>query len=445
MSRPISESGSKTAVPSGVDSTHSSNGGISNQTNGYNGSSNTTYAQITATTGSNATSYVSYTFSVSGIPSGATITGVTCSVKGRVSSTNYLPTAMHQLYAGSTAKGTSTSFASTTASARSVNGGSDWTVSDISNIQIRSTVRRGTSNTSRSANFRFYGADLTVNYTYYDTEYEITVSNSTSATVNADQWVLSGNDAMVTTDVLDGITVTDNGNDVTSQFVQLSSGTASSVPTSYTTGGSINGTNYQSTIGKGSNTSNRTGNDYFSTVQGGSGSTYIDYHFDFSSIPASATISSMSVTVKGHCESTSESREISRVQCYCGSIAKGSYVDMTDSTSDKVYTISNPGTWTASELKDARIKHTIGVYGGLMSGATWTVSYTANGYEYVITSVSVDHSIVLAYSGGATPELYVKRNGSWVQVQKAYRKQNGSWVEVALDQVFSSGVSYVQG
>ena len=80
-----------------------------------------------------------------------------------------------------------------------------------------------------------------------------------------------------------------------------------------------------------------------------------------------------------------------------------------------------------------------------MSGATWTVTYTASGYEYTITSISADHSIVFAYSGGAVPELYIKRNGSWVQVQTAYVKQNGSWVEVALDQVFSAGVNYVQG
>lgn len=445
MSRPVSGSGSVDAVPSGVDTSHSSNGGISSQSNGYAGSSNTSYATITATTGASVSSYVSYTFSVTGIPSGATITSVTCSVKGRVSSTNYLPTAVHQLYAGGTAKGSTTSFASTTASARSVNGGSSWTLSEIANIQIRSTVTRGTSSTTRSANFRFYGASLTVSYTYSGTEYEITVSNSTSATIDYEQWVPEGEDTTVTTDTLTNITVTDNGVDVTSQFASGLSGSASSVPTSYTTGGSINGTNYQSTIGKGSDTANRTGNDYFSTTQGGSGSTYIDYHFDFSDIPQNATITSMSVTVKGHCESTSESREISRVKCYTGTTAKGSYVDMTDSTTDKVYTISNPGTWTRAELDDARIKHTIGVYGGLMSGATWVVNYTVSGYSYTLTNVQADHLIVFAPSGGGTTALYVKLNGSWAQVSAAYKKQNGSWAQVAVDQAFQSGVKYVKG
>ena len=39
-------------------------------------------------------------------------------------------------------------------------------------------------------------------------------------------------------------------------------------------------------------------------------------------------------------------------------------------------------------------------------------------------------------------ELYVKRNGDWVQVSKAYRKVSGSWQEVALDQAFQDGVDY---
>ena len=38
--------------------------------------------------------------------------------------------------------------------------------------------------------------------------------------------------------------------------------------------------------------------------------------------------------------------------------------------------------------------------------------------------------------------MYVKLNGSWVQVSKAYRKVSGSWQEVALDQAFQSGVNY---
>lgn len=43
------------------------------------------------------------------------------------------------------------------------------------------------------------------------------------------------------------------------------------------------------------------------------------------------------------------------------------------------------------------------------------------------------------------PELYVKRNGSWVKVDKAYQKQSGSWVQISADQAFTQGANYILG
>jgi len=430
-----------TLVPSGnTGLTGMSISGSYPVTNAYTDETSTTYARYSisqSTTGS-----VYFTFDTSDLPESATITSVTAKARARVSSTTRVTNTKCQLYTGTTAKGSNSTFATTTSppTAITLTAGT-WTRSELNDLRM---FVGGTASSSSSSRYiYFYGASVTITYTV--ATYDVTISNSTSATVTASaSSVEAGGSVTVVSDTLTGITVTDNGVNVTSQFVQGTGGTASSVPTSYTAGGSINGTNYQSTIGKGSDTPNRTGNDYFSTTQGGSGSTYIDYHFDFSDIPEGATISSMSVTVKGHCESTSESREISRVQCYTGTTAKGSYVDMTDSTTDRVYTISNPGTWTRAELDDARIKHTIGVYGGLMSGATWTVAYEMDGYAYTITNVAANHAIVVTASGGG-PTLYVKLNGSWVQVQRAYKKQNGSWSQVAVNQAFSSGTNYKQG
>lgn len=430
-----------TLVPSGnTGLTGMSISGSYPVTNAYTDETSTTYARYSisqSTTGS-----VYFTFDTSDLPASATITSVTAKARARVSNTTRVTNTKCQLYTGTTAKGSNSTFATTSnpPTAITLTAGT-WTRSELNDLRM---FVGGTASSSSSSRYiYFYGASVTITYTV--STYDITISNSTSATVTAStSSVEAGSSVTILSDTITGITVKDNGTDVTSQFVQGQSGTASSVPTSYTAGGSINGTNYQSTIGKGSDTPNRTGNDYFSTVQGGSGSTYIDYHFDFSDIPEGATISSMSVTVKGHCESTSESREISRVQCYTGTTAKGSYVDMTDSTTDRVYTISNPGTWTRAELDDARIKHTIGVYGGLMSGATWTVAYEMDGYAYTITSVAANHAIVVTASGGG-PTLYVKLNGSWVQVQRAYVKSNGSWSQVAVNQAFSSGTNYKQG
>lgn len=451
MSRPVSGSGSVDAVPSGVDTSHSSNGGISSQSNGYAGSSNTSYATITATTGASVSSYVSYTFSVTGIPSGATITSVTCSVKGRVSSTNYLPTAVHQLYAGGTAKGSTTSFASTTASARSVNGGSSWTLSEIANIQIRSTVTRGTSSTTRSANFRFYGASLTVSYTYSGTEYEITVSNSTSATIGYEQWVPEGEDTTVTTDTLTNITVTDNGVDVTSQFVaHYPDTTASTDLGSFTlvSGGFNSGQSWFEGIeGNGADTTETTTSNYYSSGSG----TIAVFTYDMGiTIPSNAEVTRLYCRVSGHAESTSQGSEY-----MCAQLISGS-VDLTEElnfknvgTSNSIQTLEATTLPTVAQLAAMKLQCRLGYYGGAINGATAYVEYEVPGssvdhYEYTITNVTADHAIVVT-SGGTTTALYVKQNGSWVQVSRAYKKTNGTWTQVAVDQAFQSGVKYVKG
>ena len=123
MSRVVDISDSLTLHPSGYSSANSSYSSISSSypiSNGYDAASSSNYAYITCHTGSRAESHISYTFNVSDIPEGATIDSVTCSAKTRVSSTNYLTASTIQLYAGSTAKGSATSAASTSATARTI-------------------------------------------------------------------------------------------------------------------------------------------------------------------------------------------------------------------------------------------------------------------------------------------------------------------------------------
>ena len=150
--------------------------------------------------------------------------------------------------------------------------------------------------------------------------------------------------------------------------------TISKYPASYYTYGSINGTRYQNAIGKGADTTAANGNDYASS----SGSTaYIDYSFDFSEIPDTATIKSMTLQAKGHCESTSQSSEKAELRVYVGTTAKSAAISFT-STSAQTLTIDFTGyTMTVAELKAAVLRFTIGYYGGLVNGATWTVTYEA--------------------------------------------------------------------
>lgn len=184
-----------------------------------------------------------------------------------------------------------------------------------------------------------------------------------------------------------------------------------SYPTSYATSGTISGTNYKNAIGKGSDASGKTGNDYAKN----SGSTAtIDYSFDFSAIPSNAEVESVSCTVKGHCENASKST--AKLRLYAGSTAKGSESSFT-STSDKVVTMST-GTWTLDEVKNMKLRFTIGYYGGLVTGATVTVVYKVG------------------------ESVYMKISGAWVEGSAVYKKVNGAWVETPASEAFEEGKKY---
>lgn len=411
---------------------------VSNAANMYTDCDSETYATITNTR-SGTTSYYLYIrgFDFDSVPSNAVVTGFTVRLKARESgistSSSYGPKLCH-----GTSQLTSTMSAiTTTATTREFTGlDADWAdlVEYGSDFGIRINCRRSNRNTT--GYMYVYGAEIEVTYTV-PVHHDITLTNSTDVSVAVSEThPMEGDDVTVTAGTLDGIKVTDNGTDVTSQFVRGTSDTETSYPTSYSTSGSISGTHYQQCIGNGADGDSVSGNDYASSS---GSSAHIDYSFDFSGIPAGASILSVSVRVKGHCESETSGSEIATIRLYSGNTAKGNEAEFTD-TYDEVITMTT-GTWTRDELQDAILRFTIGYYGGAVSGCTWTVEYELSGYVYTIGNVTADHAIVVTKAG---PDLYVKRNGTWVKVAKAYRKVSGSWQEVALGDAFSQGGKYVR-
>ena len=156
----------KTFYPGAYDSGASSVQSVTNATNPVGkGSTNTTYATINLVTGSRATTTIYWPFDLSAIPSGAEIDSVSCKVKASVSSTSGVSSASVQLYSGSISKGSSTSILSTSTSAKTLSVGT-WTRSELQNCRLCLKAQRGTSGTSTTRSLLFYGADLTVTYTY---------------------------------------------------------------------------------------------------------------------------------------------------------------------------------------------------------------------------------------------------------------------------------------
>ena len=421
---------------------------VSNQNNMMTDTSSSTYGTVTNVYASTSSRYVYLRgFDFSSIPDGARVDSFTIKLKANESgistSTSYRPRICNNT---TTLTGSSNTIG-TTANVISFTGVTatwDTIESYKENFGIRINVRRSSSNTQGYVNI--YGAEIEVEYSLPATVTSVLRGNGTIDPDGATS-IYSGETyslMIMPTNANDIVSAMKNDTEIT--LTEHTGGTVERYPASYLSGGSVNGTRYQNTIGHSvSNPSSSTGSDYFSTSQGGSGSTWIEYAFDFSDIPTSATITSVSVQVRGHAEDISQSRQIATVQLYSGSTTKGSSIDFT-SNSDANYTLSNVGTWTAEELHDARLRFTIGVYGGLITGVTWTVTYTAPKYYTYSYTVDGDAIISVAIISGSTETIYYKDNGTWSAASSVYKKINGLWVlQTNLTNVFSSNTNYVKG
>ena len=177
MSRVIQQSDTLVFNPTG--NTGANNMSVNNATNAYASASSSSYASITCS--STSAGYIYFTFNVSGIPSGATISSVSCAIRAYINSR--VSNAAAQLYYNTTARGTSTSITATSATNYSISGGS-WTVAELSNIRLRISGRRSSNN--NTGYIYLYGADLSITYTYEDIAYEVTSTLATNAVDSID-------------------------------------------------------------------------------------------------------------------------------------------------------------------------------------------------------------------------------------------------------------------
>ena len=417
MSRPISIQDTITAHPTGVASDHAY-ASVSNTTNGYAESSNTNYATINLTTGNDAITYIYFTFDFSDIPNGATINSVSCSAKAYINTTNSsrITTRQIQLYSGTTAKGSASTVSNSTTAFSMTTG--TWTRNELQNARIRLYGVRGTSNTTSTYYFRFYGATFTVNYSINGTAYTIgATSNVTGTTVDpSSQEIIEGREATVSiyTELIDNIVVKDNDVDVTDQLVEHETPTGGSKNTalgSYSlVSGSFNGsgaTYFSGLVGADINHTKTTSNYY----SGGSGTIAVfTYDLDFEDIPSNATITELYCEVNGHAESTSNSSEYMCAQLISGSTDISNETNFKSiGTSNTTITLTATTLPTVAQLANLKLQCRLGYYGGAINGATCYVTYTVPSsgsdyyYTYTLENITADHIIVIDEAGAFIP------------------------------------------
>lgn len=427
---------------------------VTNESNMYNNTDNSTYATV-YNSRTSTTSYYIYLrgFNFDAIPDSAIVNSFTVKLKAYESGVSTSDSYKPYLANGTTAINGSCSAITTSASVHSFTGvTADWeTLKGYGdNFGIRINCRRASRNTAGYV--YIYGAEIEVDYTIPD-PVTITSTLSGNGTINPSgvSNTYKGVEYELTitpTNKSDQVTVTNNGTDVTSQLVAHGAGdTVTFTAEDVTTSGVQSGSSYaEYAVGRtAENPYSSTSNMYAS-----SGSTgYAAYSFDFSSIPSNATIESIEVKAYGHRESsTISSTYVSQCVLYQGSSAISDEVDF-PSTSDSMITITPNDLPTRSELDNVTLRHYVGYYGGLVLGISFNVTYsTGTGvdhYTYTFTTTG-DATIAVVIGGsGEVAKLYTKTSNGWIEVQSAYKKVNGAWVEQDITTLFNSSTNYKRG
>lgn len=404
MSRQANVNDSAAVIPSGYTGNSNLTAGTGNYVpaNGYHDHTwSTNYARWTL--GSSNTStvcYVYYTFDTSAVPSDATITSVTATVKAYRNNRVTQSTAGVQLYANTTAKGSAVAGTlGTSATTVDITNGGSWTRSELNNLRLRLYgVRSSTSNTGY---LYFYGATVTINYTVSGTEYEVAISNNVSGVTtipSTTQYVFQGKTQEILISGiqdLSTVTITDNNNDIKSSLTYSTSiqNTTDFIPNQlYGSSGTTSNTN--NGLGDTSSTT-------YAQLRLQSG-TYLAYSFDVSSIPSNATISSVSCKVKGCVTRTSSA---ATVRLYNGTTAMGSTVNLATNSTATV-TDLNCGTWTRSQLNNVNVRvdstyTSNSTYYAYFYGSELTITYSVSGqfYTYTVSNISADHTIAINNAG----------------------------------------------
>lgn len=413
--------------------------------NAYTDSDSTTYARYSLSR--STTGYTHYTFTLPDIPSGATITSLTATVKVYVNNTGYVTNTVCQFYTNTTAKGSNYTFASTNSSnvVNMTNTGT-WTVAELQNLRLRIGGTGGSQNNSKY--ITVYGATVTITYRLQGTAYTIDASSIIdNITVDpATQDVLSGGSGVVTIWASDAseFVITDNGVNIFNQLVSGGdSGSGTYIPSSYAnlTNASIN-SSYPITRAY----HDADQNSQYARIDINSNTTgYINLLFDFSEIPEDATITSVSVRARLRISATNRITS-STCQLYNGSTAKGSGVSFQNTTSGGTIVTPSAGSWTRSELDNLRLRmiatrNSSGNSGYIyIYGADITIVYTITSrtYTYTISNINTDHVIIVGQ------KFYIKQNNVWVECSKIYLKQNGAWIEQDLSYLSDNNIKYLK-
>lgn len=436
-------------IPSTYYRNNSSYVTVTNADNMYANTDSTDYASVQNTRNSTSNTYYCYVrgFNFDSIPNDAVVSGFAVKIKASESYMSTSSSYRMSLYNGTTSIGSTTVTTSLSTSVQTftfpIPSTLTWeTLKGYgANFGIRIPLRR--SSTSYSSYVYVYGAEIEVTYTvpvYYDVD----IQNSTSATVTAsDTNPLEGDDVEIRSNTISGITIKDNGVDVTSQFTQRQ-GQAESYEVvnvgSY--GFTLNSsTGYYVSNNKGVDKSAAVCRvDFYVPVAATITFTYINYAeqgYDFGvfgNIDVALNNNYYAAGSSGATISDSSYKLACNTSSHNTSSAQTLTYDMS-AGDHSIWVKFSKDDGTASNNDTLQFKVAISLDEPYTPGTY---------YGYDIANISANHTIVVTASSQSA--IYFKNNGSWVAATAVYKKVNGSWVQQSdLTTVFASGTNYVKG
>lgn len=450
-------------IPSTSAVSNSSYASISNASNMYSNTDSTTYGTFTHNRASTSNTYYGYLrgFNFSVVPDNAIVSNFT--VKIKASATGHTTSTSSSYYMSLV--NNTTQIGSTSANGRLnttvtvftfAEGSLTWdTIKGYgSNFGIRIPMRRSSRNTADVVSV--YGAEIEVEYTV-PTPRTITTTLSGNGTISpsGSNTYYDGDEInliITPTNTSDTVTATRDGADITSQLVAHGAEIdANRVLGAFTLeSGSFNSGEswFEDREGKGHDTSDTTTSNYYSVSS--SSTAVFTYDVGFN-LPSNANITRVYAIINAHAESSSNANEYMCFQLVSGSTDLSEEINFkTISTSNTNHTLECDTLPTVSQIAVMKLRCRLGYYGGALNGATVYVEYDIGGtldhYTYTFT-VSADTTIAVVIGGsGDTDKLYVKINGTWVEVTTAYKKINGAWVEQSnIASLFNTTDNYKKG
>ena len=159
---------SVTLTPTGYDGQRSSYISVDSSyplSNGLTSSSSDTFTVLNLNKGGGAVSKLAVKFDMSAIPTDAKVNSISCKMKARISNASpYILSGVAQLYCG-TAGLSSEIELGTSPVAQTFNDTGWWDRESLDDLILLITCTRGSLSANNSQTLRFYGADLTVDYT----------------------------------------------------------------------------------------------------------------------------------------------------------------------------------------------------------------------------------------------------------------------------------------